>query len=197
MIGGVVLFFFAQKWLLGRPGASLAHILSDHSPARVVGCACFRAPYSRSFSCSPSVYTNMCLRVCVSEQKLHLPLFTCLHIVYPCACLCFWPGEMDYRSTLGLKLARFLREACVELGWQIISLAGLLLIVNLRSCFPTGGLWHRICMRLPVQQTKIRCRIVTQAYKSMLKKHYIPLYNSLARNLRPAFRETCAMQVLR
>ena len=128
----------------------------------------FCALYSRSFFCSPNVYTNS-MRVFLSETTLSF-VQTHLHIEGPCACLCFWPGDMDKGSTLDLKLARSLREVCADFGWKIIFLAGLLLILR--------GLEHRTCMRLTVRETKIRCRIATQAYKSMLKKQYdIPLYN--------------------
>ena len=39
-----------------------------------------------------------------------LPLTHCISM------LVFLQGGMDYGSTLDLKLARFLREACAELG---------------------------------------------------------------------------------
>jgi hypothetical protein len=125
---------------------------------------CIRARFSVVLMCI--------LIVCVSSyQKLRFPLCKpILHIEGPCACLCFWPGDMDKGSTLDLKLARSLREVCADFGWKIIFLAGLLLILR--------GLEHRTCMRLTVRETKIRCRNATQAYKSMLKKQYdIPLYN--------------------
>ena len=138
----------------------------------------------------------MCVSVYLLIRKY---IFVCLPTVYPFACLCFWQDGMDYPSTLDLKLARFLGEACADLGWKTISLAGLLLIVNLYTFLftcsgglSTGPAWDCQCDK---QESDAELpRKFTKAYwRSNMTYHYT---NSLAQNLGPALRETCAMQVL-
>ena len=97
--GGCSKFFYPKAALgpaLGQPCAELscattvpceflvAHVFVPHFRAR------FRALF-RVASYSYSAYTNVCLLVRASfYQKIYLPLFTnYIHILYPCACLCF------------------------------------------------------------------------------------------------------------
>ena len=97
---GVVLNSFTRKRLLGRPWANLVRNYLARPQSRVsfwlrmFSCLIFRARFRALFrvaSYSYSVYTNVCLLVLASSyQKIYLLLFTnYIHIVYPCACLCF------------------------------------------------------------------------------------------------------------
>ena len=59
MYMGVVLFFFARKWFLGRPWANFARFLRDHRPVWILDSACFL------FSCVTSWHIyNMCVCAC-------------------------------------------------------------------------------------------------------------------------------------
>ena len=144
---GVVLNYFARKWFLRRPWANLARFLRDHSHFWVFGWTYLRAPFWCLFSCSfllsidihllsidfplnpkgnqrISKFWNSCACPCIflSEYICFFCFAFDTLIVFPFPCLCFWQGGMDYGSTLGLKLARFWREACAEVGWKTLSL---------------------------------------------------------------------------
>ena len=91
--------------------------------------------------------------------------------------LVFLSGRHGLRVNFGLEactfLARSLREACAKLAknWaEKLSLAGLLLIVNLHLCFPTRGLERRNYMRQPMVQIQIGCGIATQTYENIFKE---------------------------
>ena len=137
----------------------------------------------------------MCVSVYLLIRKY---IFVCLPTVYPFACLCFWQDGMDYPSTLDLKLARFLGEACADLGWKtlfgrvVTHWQFIYIFVYLRGGLSTGPAWDCQCDK---QESDAELpRKFTKAYwRSNMTYHYT---NSLAQNLGPALRETCAMQVL-
>ena len=76
-------------------------------------------------------------------------------------------------QTLDLKLARLLREACADLGWNILifgrSVFFHVFSIKLQIETP-GGLEPRNCMRQPMLQIQIRCRITTKNYENFFKE---------------------------
>ena len=139
---GVVLNSFTRKRLLGRPWANLVRNYLARPQSRVsfwlrmFSCLIFRARFRALFrvaSYSYSVYTNVCLLVLASSyQKIYLLLFTnYIHIVYPCACLCFWQGGMDYGINFGPEACAFLARKLARIWAEHFSLRGFGLNISL------------------------------------------------------------------
>ena len=139
----------------------------------------------------------MCVSVCIFLSE-NISSFVCLLYIHLHVCVfdrMAWTTRQLWTWSLHVSLG----EACADLGWKTISLAGLLLIVNLYTFLftcsgglSTGPAWDCQCDK---QESDAELpRKFTKAYwRSNMTYHYT---NSLAQNLGPALRETCAMQVL-
>ena len=65
----------------------------------------------------------------------------------------------------GPELARLLREACADLGWNILIFGEpvFFMFSSIKLQIETpGGLEHRNCMKQPMLQIQARCRVATQ-----------------------------------
>ena len=86
------------------------------------------------------------------SRNYTFPFFACLDI-YPCACLCFWPGNIG-TPALNLKFAHFLREVCAKFAqswadklshWQDCCLLLIYALACLQADMGTGFAWDCQC----------------------------------------------------
>ena len=123
---------FCPKVALGPALGELCAYLARPQFHLSFGCACF-CPVLVLLSCS-------FLPVCVSASPcifLSENRSSSFYLFTQCIAMCmfvFLTGRHGLGVNFGPEACAF---SCADLGWTILSLAGLLLIVNLQFCLPT------------------------------------------------------------